>query len=322
MKSLKEATASRLKVGDKVRVLENVFSTMFPKGNTGTVVVVREGWDDDKCYVGVKPDEPHAHDGGYIWTFYEHELEVINKAVIDFSVGDCVRVIEGSPYNEELKVGMLGQVTDVSDYGAVLVRFKGWEYGHNGNTGGHSTEYRYFNVNDPYNDEGDIEKVEDNVDTTIPVTFKVGDTVRARYTDFFGDVVPTMLGTVTLVLDDCFVVRFPGWTDGHSGREDYLNSEHWYFSQREGLYNLSLVQWEPKPVSTKPYRIKATQPVNAKVLRHLREHDYITPSIAWTTYGISRLAAAIHALRSDGYDITTEMREDAVGHRYARYSFA
>ncbi len=58
-----------------------------------------------------------------------------------------------------------------------------------------------------------------------------------------------------------------------------------------------------------------------KVLKHLNKRRYITPAIAWNTYGISRLAAVIYDLRELGYAIHTSMREDAVGHKYAHYSF-
>jgi hypothetical protein len=40
---------------------------------------------------------------------------------------------------------------------------------------------------------------------------------------------------------------------------------------------------------------------------------------AMVTYGITRLAARIHDLRSSGYAIEKEMRRDAAGKPYARY---
>jgi hypothetical protein len=58
------------------------------------------------------------------------------------------------------------------------------------------------------------------------------------------------------------------------------------------------------------------------VLRHLRDHDHITPAIAANTYNIWRLAARIHNLRKRGYPISCSMREDARGHKYGRYTLA
>lgn len=63
-----------------------------------------------------------------------------------------------------------------------------------------------------------------------------------------------------------------------------------------------------------------TQPVNQTVLRHLRANPSLSPMEAVVVYGIIRLAPAIHDLRAVGYNIVTEMRKDARGHRYARYS--
>jgi len=40
---------------------------------------------------------------------------------------------------------------------------------------------------------------------------------------------------------------------------------------------------------------------------------------AWTVYSIYRLSACIHDLRNTGISIVTQIKEDASGHRYARY---
>ena len=40
---------------------------------------------------------------------------------------------------------------------------------------------------------------------------------------------------------------------------------------------------------------------------------------ALTVYSIYRLSACIHDLRKTGISIITQMKEDASGHRYARY---
>ena len=61
------------------------------------------------------------------------------------------------------------------------------------------------------------------------------------------------------------------------------------------------------------------KPQAKMVLRHLKTHGYITPAIALTTYGYSRLAAIVFDLRKYGYPITNDLRTDAVGHRYSHY---
>jgi hypothetical protein len=42
---------------------------------------------------------------------------------------------------------------------------------------------------------------------------------------------------------------------------------------------------------------------------------------ALNVYGIYRLAARIKEIRNAGYRVLTEMRQDDVGHKYARYHF-
>lgn len=58
----------------------------------------------------------------------------------------------------------------------------------------------------------------------------------------------------------------------------------------------------------------------AKLLKHLKDKKRgITGQDALRLYGLYRLSGEINVLRSEGYDIKTEMitRED--GTRYARY---
>ena len=43
-----------------------------------------------------------------------------------------------------------------------------------------------------------------------------------------------------------------------------------------------------------------------RVIRHLRDEGTINPMVAIRDYGIYRLAAVIHNLRQDGYNITSE----------------
>lgn len=72
-----------------------------------------------------------------------------------------------------------------------------------------------------------------------------------------------------------------------------------------------------KPTIASDLRLK---PQSRKVLRHLADGSSITPSEAATVYSIWRLAACIFDIRKIGYKVTTERREDAQGHKYARYT--
>lgn len=62
------------------------------------------------------------------------------------------------------------------------------------------------------------------------------------------------------------------------------------------------------------------KPQAKTVLRHLRSVGHITPAQALIVYSISRLAACIYEIRKIGYPVKREMRQDAQGHHYARYS--
>lgn len=63
----------------------------------------------------------------------------------------------------------------------------------------------------------------------------------------------------------------------------------------------------------------ALNPQVRLVLAHLEKRGSISPMEALTTYGVYRLSSAIHRLRNIGFNIETELREDAAGHRYGRY---
>lgn len=82
---------------------------------------------------------------------------------------------------------------------------------------------------------------------------------------------------------------------------------------------LTEIEPDVKQHTAKPRARRATQPVNVKVLKHLRDRGSISPVEAMAVYGISRLAPAIHDLRSAGYPITTKLSRDSTGKRYARY---
>jgi hypothetical protein len=60
-------------------------------------------------------------------------------------------------------------------------------------------------------------------------------------------------------------------------------------------------------------------PQTRTILRHLEKRGSISPMEALMAYGCTRLAARIHELREAGFDISTDLRTDQAGHRYARY---
>lgn len=62
------------------------------------------------------------------------------------------------------------------------------------------------------------------------------------------------------------------------------------------------------------------KPQSRTILRHLKKIGHITPMKALIVYSISRLAPCIHDIRKIGYGVATDVRQDAQGHKYARYS--
>lgn len=95
---------------------------------------------------------------------------------------------------------------------------------------------------------------------------------------------------------------------------------------------------KPKLAKVKPAKVKVAKPKLPKmrrialssaiglypqtrqVLSHLESKGSISPLEAFGVYGITRLAARINELRQAGMDVTTNMRKDAKGTRYASYS--
>lgn len=61
-------------------------------------------------------------------------------------------------------------------------------------------------------------------------------------------------------------------------------------------------------------------PQTRKVLAHMEQHGSISPLEAFGVYRITRLAARINEIRDAGVEITTTMKRDATGTRYASYS--
>ena len=56
------------------------------------------------------------------------------------------------------------------------------------------------------------------------------------------------------------------------------------------------------------------------VLNHLRTKGHITHMIAYSTYGIARLAAVIHLLNAElPKRINSTLKTDGRGHKYAEY---
>lgn len=64
------------------------------------------------------------------------------------------------------------------------------------------------------------------------------------------------------------------------------------------------------------------KPQAKTVLRHLRKKGHISPAEALIVYSISRLAASIYDIRKVGYEVTVEIKRDAQGHKYAKYTMA
>ncbi len=58
------------------------------------------------------------------------------------------------------------------------------------------------------------------------------------------------------------------------------------------------------------------------VFNHLRSRGSISPLEAFGTYGITRLAARINDLKKKGILTHTELKRDASGKAYARYTLA
>jgi len=79
-------------------------------------------------------------------------------------------------------------------------------------------------------------------------------------------------------------------------------------------YTLSPLRFAAAPVV-----LKKLQPLPARILKHLEKKKTISPVEAFAAYGTTRLAAAIFQLRKAGYTINTELKNDNVGHPYARY---
>lgn len=62
------------------------------------------------------------------------------------------------------------------------------------------------------------------------------------------------------------------------------------------------------------------KPQTQRILNHLKDHGPITSNQALIVYGISRLSACIYDLRKEGFVIASERKQDAMKHRYTKYT--
>lgn len=107
-------------------------------------------------------------------------------------------------------------------------------------------------------------------------------------------------------------VPFPYWVE-IEGKDQRL-----LFGQRDVV----LAAAEAPEVRPSIAKDISLYPQTKTVLKHLEKRGTISPMEALMTYGIYRLSARINELRRVGYKIKTTIKQDAAGHRYARYDFA
>jgi hypothetical protein len=69
-----------------------------------------------------------------------------------------------------------------------------------------------------------------------------------------------------------------------------------------------------------PAALCRLSPLAKKVLLHLETHGSISHAEAVTVYRMPKVARQIFQLREEGIRISTELRQDATGLRYARYT--
>ena len=69
-----------------------------------------------------------------------------------------------------------------------------------------------------------------------------------------------------------------------------------------------------------PSALCRLSPLAKKVLLHLQTHGSLSHAEAVTVYRLPKVAFQIYELREEGIRISTELRQDATGKRYARYT--
>lgn len=146
----------------------------------------------------------------------------------------------------------------------------------------------------------------------MKTAFKVGDKVTAL--DYYDGKKFKGVGTVIFADSTGCTISWP--KSAGKGWADHLHENCWYFDN----HFLRLHSASKRSVSVAADL--TLKPQAKTVLRHLRKNGHISPAEALIVYGISRLAASIYDLRKVGYDIGMEMRHDAQGHKYARYTMA
>lgn len=69
-----------------------------------------------------------------------------------------------------------------------------------------------------------------------------------------------------------------------------------------------------------PAQLCRLHPTSKTVLLHLNQHGSLSHAEALTVYGLPKVAKQIWELRQNGTEVKTDLRKDATGRRYARYT--
>ena len=323
-----------LKVGDKVVGVKD-----YDGGSTiGLIGEIIE--DDGTCvpylvrFNGFK--EGHG-DGHNEWWVQKDAIERFVEPVCEslkntLKVGDRVVSLIASC---KLSKGQVGTVAGTSDHG-VTASFDNWT----GGWGPDSDCWYLYHKEVKLYEEPPVSKVE--------YAFEVGDKVIGVKTVDYEDItglVGKVVGIEPWDTHQPYLVRFDGFNQGHGP-----DNNKWYVAESdiklcvepeayapipEGdfLDGIGALIWEltklivkeANPlVPVKPVRSSrsSVSPGAKTILKHLISRGSISPVEAFSSYGTLRLAARIHELRQDGVTIKTEIRGDAAGHRYARYTLA
>jgi hypothetical protein len=157
---------------------------------------------------------------------------------------------------------------------------------------------------------------------TKPADLKKGDRVviLSSYDERIIGALGTMIGHILVEMDENF----------HQFDVGYRGSNGKTIKTLGGITKASRIDNEaPATVAVAPeVTVGATvtmadelqlKPQARKILAHLKSGKTISPEEARTVYAVYRLAASIHEIRQIGYKVKTTNKEDAAGHRYARY---
>ena len=316
--------SSKFKDGDKVRVRDDHYETSL-RGKIGKVytndyyagtLVEFTGWNEghDGYEAGPRDGKKNR------WFIPDYLLEKVPGVdMTSLKVGDRVKIVKTGPHGNA-KGGEIGTVELVSQERVSVSFDKEYPFGHSGHN-----IWNFWLEPDGTSLDGILELIEPGV----VKPFKLGDRVRTICDlphEPNGEI-----GTVSEVLANGVTVTFDTWRSGW-GFDDsqwflYLEDVEHYVSPTEDtivdaltsliLEIAKLVESAaPKPTAPK------VSPGAITVLKHLKSRGSISPVEAFSSYGTLRLAARIHELREAGHDIKTEIRADAAGHRYGRYTLA